>query len=284
MTPQSGRSGDWYATTVLRPKVGCRSDPCTCPLGVSAEQTEEVIFGAFRARPSARLPSLPDPGRKPYRMNPFRKNVLVLFGAALLVALSVSSALGAKPTGSDSGPRGQTISGFVHALIAGDQEVTVDESPADEAPADEAPADEAPADEAPADEETSSDEDTSNEEDSTPADEDTSESSSDANAHGKCVAEIAQNPDEIGGDNENHGGAVSLAAETCPDGAADTAAADDVHAEMTAREEASAARAAAKEARMADKAQKAAARDARKAEQATAVHGNAGTHGGGHGH
>ena len=59
-------------------------------------------------------------------MNPFRKNVLVLFGAALLVALSVSSALGAKPTGSDSGPRGQTISAFVHALIAGDQEVTVD--------------------------------------------------------------------------------------------------------------------------------------------------------------
>ena len=204
-------------------------------------------------------------------MNPFRKNVLVLFGAALLVALSVSSALGAKPTGSDSGPRGQTISGFVHALIAGDQEVTVDESPADEAPADEAPADE----------ETSSDEDTSNEEDSTPADEDTSDSSSDANAHGKCVAEIAQNPDEVGGDNENHGGAVRLAArETCWDGAADTAAGN-VQAETTARQEAAAARAAAKEARMAEKA---AARDARKAEQAAAVHGKSGSHGGGRGH
>ncbi len=203
-------------------------------------------------------------------MNPFRRNVLVLFGAALLVALSVSGALGAKPTGSDASPRGQTIAAFVHALIAGDQDVTVDESPTDEAPADE---------------ETSSDEETSNEEDSTPTDEDTSDSSSDANAHGKCVSEIAQNPDEVGGDNENHGGAVSLAArETCRDEAADTAAADDVQAEMTAREEAAAARAAAKEARMADKAEKAAARDARKAEQATAVHGNAGTHGGGHGH
>ena len=202
-------------------------------------------------------------------MNPFRKNVLVLFGAALLVALSVSGALGAKPTGSDAGPRGQTISAFVHALIAGDQEVTVDENPTDETPADE---------------ETSSDEEDSNEEDSTPADEETSDSSTDANAHGKCVSEIAGNRIAVGGDNDNHGGAVSLAAETCPDGAADTAAADDVHAEMTAREEASAARAAAKEARMADKAQKAAARDARKAEQATAVHGNAGTHGGGHGH
>jgi type IV secretory pathway VirB10-like protein len=197
-------------------------------------------------------------------MNPFRRNVLVLFGAALLVALSVSSVLGAKPTGSDSGPRGQTISAFVHALIAGDQEVTVDENPTDEAPADE---------------------ETSNEEDSTPADEDTSDSSSEANAHGKCVSEIAQNPDEVGGDNDNHGGAVSLAArETCRDEAADTAAADDVQAEMTAREEAAAARAAAKEARMADKAEKAAARDARKAEQAAAVHGKSGTHGGGHGH
>lgn len=206
-------------------------------------------------------------------MNPFRKNVLVLFGAALLVALSVSSALGAKPTDSDSGPRGQTISAFVHALIAGDQEVTVDES----------------SDEAPADEETSSDEDTSNEEDSTPADENTSDSSTDANAHGKCVSEIAQNSDEIGGDNENHGGAVSLAArETCrdeaADEAADTAADDDVQAEMTAREEAAAARAAAKEARMADKGEKAAARDAGKVEQATAAHGKSGSHGGGHGH
>jgi hypothetical protein len=209
-------------------------------------------------------------------MNPFRKNVLVLFGAALLVALSVSSVLGAKPTGSDSGPRGQTISAFVHALIAGDQEVTVDENPTDEAPADEAPADE---------DTTSADEDTSDEEDSTPADEDTSDSSTDANAHGKCVSAIAQNPDEVGGDNDNHGGAVSLAArETCRDEAADTAAADDVQAEMTAREEAAAARAAAKEARMADKAEKAAARDARKVEQATAVHGKSGSHGGGHGH
>ena len=217
-------------------------------------------------------------------MNPFRKNVLVLFGAALLVALSVSSALGAKPTGSDAGPRGQTISAFVHALIAGDQEVTVDENPTDEAPADE---------------ETSSDEDTSTEEESTPPDEDTSDASSDANAHGKCVSEIAQNPDEVGGDNDNHGGAVSLAArETCWDGAADTAAADttsdtaDVEAETTAREEAAATRAAAKEARMADKAAvkeardaaHAAAKEARLSAHSGAVHGNAGTHGGGHGH
>jgi hypothetical protein len=206
-------------------------------------------------------------------MNPFRKNVLVLFGASLLIAMSVGSVLGAKPTGDTAGSRGQTISDFVHSVITGDQEVTVDETPTDEAPADESPADEAPADE------DATDEDATDTEDSAPTDQTT-----DANAHGKCVAEIAQNPDEVGGPNENHGGAVSLAArETCRDEEAtsesDTAA--DVQAEMTAREQAAADRAAAKEARKADKAT---AREARLAARAASVHGKSATHRGGHGH
>lgn len=204
-------------------------------------------------------------------MNPFRRNVLVLFGASLLIAMSVGSALGAKPTG-DTGPRGQTISDFVHSVITGDQEVTVDETLTDEAPADESPADEAPADEGTADEDATDTEDTA------PTDQTT-----DADAHGKCVAEIAQNPDEVGGPNENHGGAVSLAArETCRDeaaGASDTAA--DLQAEMTAREQAAADRAAAKEARKADKAT---AKEARLTARALSVHGKSATHRGGHGH
>jgi hypothetical protein len=195
-------------------------------------------------------------------MNPFRKNVLVLFGAALLIAMSVGSALGAKPTSSDAaGPRGQAVSDFVHSLVSGDQEVTVDETPTDEAPADE---------------------DTTTEEDSAPADEDTANASTGGNAHGECVAAVAQSTD-TGGDSDNHGGAVSLAArETCWEdatAAADTAA--DVQAEMTARETAAAARAAAKEARKADQA---VAKETRKTELAAAVHGKSGTHGGGHGH
>jgi hypothetical protein len=263
-------------------------------------------------------------------MNPFRKNVLVLFGASLLIAMSVGSTLGAKPTSDTAGPRGQTISDFVHSVITGDQEVTVDETPTDEAPADEAPADEAPADEAPdcttdedaTDEETTSDEATDEDatEEGTTADEDTTsdecatdedatdedatdedatdtedtaptEQTTDANAHGTCVSDIATTHELTDGPNDNHGGAVSLAArETCPNegaaAASDTAA--DVQAEMTAREQAAADRAAAKEARKADKearkADKATAREARLAARAASVHGKSATHGGGHGH
>ncbi|MEP6642497.1 MAG: hypothetical protein ABJB93_11400, partial [Gaiellales bacterium] len=103
--------------------------------------------------------------------------------------------------------------------------------------------------------------------------------STDANAHGKCVSPIAGDVTLTGGDNDNHGGAVSLAArETCRDtadatGSEDTAA--DVQAEMTAREKSAAERAAAKEARKADKAL---ARDARSADKATAVHGKSADH------
>jgi hypothetical protein len=209
-------------------------------------------------------------------MNPFRKNVLVLFGAALLIAMSVGSALGAKPTGDTAGSRGQTISDFVHSVITGDQEVTVDETPTDEAPADEAP-DESSADEGPADED-ATDEDATDTEGTAPTDQAT-----DANAHGKCVSEIAQTHELTGDPNDNHGGAVSLAArETCRDEEAtsesDTAA--DVQAEMTAREQAAADRAAAKETRKADKAT---AREARLAARAASVHGKSATHRGGHG-
>ena len=202
-------------------------------------------------------------------MNPFRRNVLVLLGAALLIAVSVGSALGARPTGSEAGG-GQAISGFVHSLVTGDREVTVDETPANEAPGDEAPADtetdcttdadtseDKSTDQAgTADAETTADECTPDKE-SAPADQDTKEeASAEANAHGECVSEVAHS-DQTGGDNDNHGGAVSLAArETCQEPAA------------------------AKDAR---KAEQAAAHDARKAEQATSAGAESEGHDGGGG-
>jgi len=206
-------------------------------------------------------------------MNPFRRNVLVLLGAALLIAVSVGSALGARPTGSEAGG-GQAISGFVHSLVTGDREVTVDETPANEAPGDEAPADtesdcttdadtsenkstdQAGTAETTADVETTADECTPDRE-SAPADQDTKEeASAEANAHGECVSEVAHS-DQTGGDNDNHGGAVSLAArETCQE----PAAAEDAR-----------------------KAEQAAAHDARKAEQATSAGAESEGHDGGGG-
>ena len=213
-------------------------------------------------------------------MNPFRRNVLVLLGAALLIAVSVGSALGARPTGSEAGG-GQAISGFVHSLVTGDREVTVDETPANEAPGDEAPADtesdcttdadtseNKSTDQAgTANAETTADECTPDRE-SAPADQDTKEeASAEANAHGECVSEVAHS-DQTGGDNDNHGGAVSLAArETCQE----PAAAEDAR---------KAEQAAAHDAR---KAEQAAAHDARKAEQATSAGAESEGHDGGGG-
>jgi hypothetical protein len=112
---------------------------------------------------------------------------LALLGASLLVLFSVSVAMGSDPAASDS--RGQSISGFVHSLIFGDQARDEEVTPADESDEDEAE------DEATEDEEQNGD-----------------VSGAD---HGACVSEIAQS-DEVGGENDNHGGAVSEAArETC---------------------------------------------------------------------
>lgn len=114
-------------------------------------------------------------------MSRFRSSWLALFGAAALVVLSMSSALGAKPA--DGENRGLQVSAFVHSLHA-DTEDTDEETE---------------------EEETEETEDTELEEDeSAPSD------------HGQCVAAVAQDPEAVGPPNDNHGGAVNEAARvTC---------------------------------------------------------------------
>jgi hypothetical protein len=107
-------------------------------------------------------------------MSKFRTRWLALFGGVTLIALSMSSALGAKPTDN----RGMQVSAFVHSLQA-DAEEPVEEEPVEEAPVVEEPV---------------------QEEDSAPSD------------HGQCVAAVAQDKEAVGPPNDNHGGAVSEAA------------------------------------------------------------------------
>jgi hypothetical protein len=106
-------------------------------------------------------------------MSKFRTRWLALFGGVTLIALSMSSALGAKPTDN----RGMQVSAFVHSLQT-DAEEPVVEEPVEEAPVDEVPV----------------------QEDTAPSD------------HGQCVAAVAQDKEAVGPPNDNHGGAVSEAA------------------------------------------------------------------------
>jgi hypothetical protein len=116
-------------------------------------------------------------------MTRFRSHWLALLGAAALVAVSVSGALGHSPW--SDGNRGQQVSAYVHGLVSGDEDAADD----------------------PATDESEPTEDTEETEDA--------EDQAEPGAHGACVSEVAKG-DEVGGDNENHGGAVSLAArETC---------------------------------------------------------------------
>jgi hypothetical protein len=117
-------------------------------------------------------------------MSRFRTRWLALVGAMLLIALSASSAFGAHPSHSDN--RGNSVSAFVHSLLFG-----TDEEPEDQEEEDE---------EENLDEEEQSDE---------------LEEESESSNHGHCVREVAWSL-EVGGLNENHGGAVSEAARvTC---------------------------------------------------------------------
>jgi hypothetical protein len=122
-------------------------------------------------------------------MQRFRSTWLALIGGALLVTLSISAAFGAAPANTREATRGQTIAAFVHELIFG--------------------ADEAPEEEAELEEEQLDEEDADALQD---PQEDVDEETEEAEAHGECVSEIAQDPEAIGGVNETHGGAVSEAA------------------------------------------------------------------------
>ncbi len=101
-------------------------------------------------------------------MSNFRTRWLALFGAVTLIALSMSSALGAKPDAGEN--RGQQVSAFVHSL-QGDVEESDEEAEVED---------------------------------------------SASSGHGECVREVAKDHEAVGGENENHGGAVSQAARvTC---------------------------------------------------------------------
>ena len=140
-------------------------------------------------------------------MHRLRERWVALLGGALLVTLSVSTAFGAGPADETDGPRGQTIAGFVHSLIFTEDEPTDDETVVEE--------------------EQLEDEVIEGE----PGGELVEGDVASGAEHGACVAEVAQS-DEVGGTNENHGGAVSEAARvTCWE----TEEADD---ELTPEEEA----------------------------------------------
>lgn len=125
-------------------------------------------------------------------MSRFRTHWLALFGGVTLLALSLSTAFGAKPEGDNFGSQ---VSAFVHSLQGDDEE---NDEQADEEGAEEGEGD------TEAEEET--EEDTEVE-----ADEETASSD-----HGQCVAEVARDKEAVGPPNDNHGGAVSEAARvTC---------------------------------------------------------------------
>jgi len=123
-------------------------------------------------------------------MSHFRTRWLALVGAMLLVALSASSAFGAHPSHAEN--RGNAVSSFVHELLFG-----TDEEPEQEEEGDE-------------EGEEGEEENLEEEEQSEEGEED-----SEFANHGQCVREVAMSL-EVGGLNENHGGAVSEAARfTC---------------------------------------------------------------------
>jgi hypothetical protein len=122
-------------------------------------------------------------------MSRFRTHWLALFGGATLIALSLSTALGAKPDAGEN--RGQQVSAFVHSL-QGDVEETDEQGDEDTEGTDED-----------AEVEDETDTDTETEDDAEVEVEVVTGSD-----HGACVAEHARSG-EMGGDNNNHGGAVS---------------------------------------------------------------------------
>jgi hypothetical protein len=201
-------------------------------------------------------------------MPTLRKTWLALVLGASLLAFSVSAAIGAPPTEED-GPRGRTISAFVHELIFGseptdeEQEESADDEVGDEVGEEEA--------DEPVDEEQEDTEDA------------TREVPEGFANHGECVSEAAHDRDGFeGSEAENRGEWVRTharyicwgleppgeeAEETDADVTDDEGNADGV----TAKEEQKAAKEAAKAERMAAKeaarAERHAAKEAARAER-----------------
>ncbi len=135
-------------------------------------------------------------------MQKLRSTWLALMGGAFLVALSVSAAFGAPPTGTD-GPRGQTVAAFVHELVFGaDEETDADElvnETEDEADDDGSEEDAELAEELVLEEELVEDGEV-------------------FDSHGECVSDEASDKTDETAEDGNHGAVVSFAAqETCRD-------------------------------------------------------------------
>ena len=224
-------------------------------------------------------------------MHRFRSTWLALVGGAVIVALSLSVAIGADPVNEDEADanRGQTISGFVHSLIfAQDDPADEDTDEADEADEDLEEDLEEDTDEADEDLEEDLEEDTEEEN----LDDAAREVPAEFANHGECVSEAAHNKDAWEDEElNNHGEWVSMHARyicwSLPvpgEEAADEATTDEaaLHEEADTEETSAEARAAAKaeraEARAAARAERS---DARLAERAN--RGNGGGNGGGHG-
>ncbi len=72
-------------------------------------------------------------------MRRFRTQWLALFGALVILSLSLSSAFGARPTSADGDTLtfGQQVSAFVHSLHSGEQDEEQDEDQEEECDTDE---------------------------------------------------------------------------------------------------------------------------------------------------
>jgi hypothetical protein len=136
-------------------------------------------------------------------MQKLRSTWLALMGGAFLLALSVSAAFGAPPTGTD-GPRGQTVAAFVHELVFGADEDTDADELVNET-------------EDEADEEGSEDDEELAEE--LVVEDELVEDGEVFDSHGECVSdEASDKTDEDPEVDGNHGEVVSFAAqETCRD-------------------------------------------------------------------
>jgi hypothetical protein len=158
-------------------------------------------------------------------MNRLRTRWLAIIGGALLLVLSASAALGSDPASLDA-KRGPTIAQLVQDLLAGN-ETEEEEDPSAEPSCDPLTGPDTcePADEC--DVEPVPDGCDPEAEESEEAEEADADGSAEDGTHGACVSEVARDKDAVGGENDNHGGAVSEAArETCRDDASEESEAE----------------------------------------------------------
>jgi len=180
-------------------------------------------------------------------MRRFRTQSLALFGALVILSLSISSVFAARPVATDaSSTVGSQVATFVHLLVSGSNDETTaddeqgqdentdnsdecqptsDENGTEDGTTEDGTTDEDAADES-GEEDTSADECTDQSDEDSSNEDSTDDSSNEdsgaedttaptAQNHGQCVAEVARDMTQLG-ENETHGWAVALAAQvTC---------------------------------------------------------------------